>query len=151
LTSALEVNIIELPKLIEAYSDNVSINKSLAVWAKFILDPNSLEESEMNDNENIKEAKQKYDEILADEHEKELAELRLKYIMDEQATELYGYNRGLEDGEEKGKEIGKIEGKLESKIEIVKKMLLDNKDFEEIMKYTDFTKEEILKIQNENN
>jgi predicted transposase/invertase (TIGR01784 family) len=104
----------------------------------------------MSDNENIKEAKQKYDEILADEHEKELAELRLKYIMDEQATELYGYNRGLEDGEEKGKEIGKLEGKLESKIEIVKKMLLDNKDFEEIMKYTDFTKEEILKIQNEN-
>jgi uncharacterized protein YeaO (DUF488 family) len=90
----------------EAYSDNVSINKGLAVWAKFILDPNSLEENEMNDNENIKDAKQKYDEILADEHEKELAELRLKYIMDEQATELYGYNRGLEDGEEKGKEIG---------------------------------------------
>jgi hypothetical protein len=29
-------------------------------------------------------------------------------------------------------------------------MLLDNKDFEEIMKYTDFTKEEFLKIQNEN-
>jgi predicted transposase/invertase (TIGR01784 family) len=143
LTSALEVNIIEIPKLMEAYSDNVSINKGLAVWAKFILNPNSLEESEMNDNENIKDAKQKYDEILADEHEKELAELRLKYIMDEQATELYGYNRGLEDGEEKGKEIGKIE--------IVKKMLLDNKDFEEIMKYTDFTKEEILKIQNENN
>jgi uncharacterized protein YeaO (DUF488 family) len=85
----------------EAYSDNVSINKSLAVWSKFILDPNSLKESEMSDNENIKEAKQKYDEILADEHEKELAELRLKYIMDEQATELYGYNRGLEDGKEK--------------------------------------------------
>jgi hypothetical protein len=53
----------------------------------------------MSDNENLKEAKQKYDAILADEREKELAELRLKYIMDEQATEEYGYNRGLEEGE----------------------------------------------------
>jgi hypothetical protein len=41
--------------------------------------------------------------------------------------------------------------KKSGKTEIVKKMLLDNKNFEEIMKYTDFTKEEILKIKNENN
>jgi predicted transposase/invertase (TIGR01784 family) len=142
LTSALEVNIIEIPKLMEAYYDNVSINKSLAVWSKFILDPNSLEESEMNDNENIKEAKQKYDEILADEHEKELAELRLKYIMDEQATELYGYNRGLEDGEEKGIK--------ENKIATAKKLLENNINIDIIIKCTELTKEEILKIQNEN-
>jgi predicted transposase/invertase (TIGR01784 family) len=135
LTSALELNIIELPKLMEAYSNNASINKSLAVWSKFILNPNSLEESDMSDNENIKEAKNKYDEIIADEHEKELAELRLKYIMDEKATEEYGYNRGLEDG----------------KIDVIKKMLIKNKELEEIMEYTNFTKEEILKIKNENN
>jgi hypothetical protein len=85
----------------ETYNDNVSINKNLAIWSKFILNPNSLEENEMNNNEYIKEAKQKYDDIVADEHEKELAELRLKYIMDEKATELYGYNRGLNDGEKK--------------------------------------------------
>jgi predicted transposase/invertase (TIGR01784 family) len=106
LTSALEINIIELPKLMEASNNNASVNKSLAVWSKFILDPNNIKERDMSDNENLKEAKQKYDAILADEREKELAELRLKYIMDEQATEEYGYNRGLEEGEKKGKEIG---------------------------------------------
>jgi predicted transposase/invertase (TIGR01784 family) len=71
LTSALEINIIELPKLMEAYNDNASVNKSLAVWSKFILDPNSIKECDMSDNENLKEAKQKYDAILADEREKE--------------------------------------------------------------------------------
>jgi predicted transposase/invertase (TIGR01784 family) len=106
LPICLEINIIKLPKLMEAYNNNASVNKSLAVWSKFILDPNSIKECDMSDNENLKEAKQKYDAILADEREKELAELRLKYIMDEQDIEEYGYNRGLEDGEKKGKEIG---------------------------------------------
>jgi predicted transposase/invertase (TIGR01784 family) len=135
LTSALEIHIIELPKLMETYNDNVSINKNLAIWSKFILNPNSLEENEMNNNEYIKEAKQKYDDIVADEHEKELAELRLKYIMDEKATELYGYNRGLNDG----------------KIEMIKKMLANNYTIEQIAEITNFTKEKILEIKNENN
>jgi predicted transposase YdaD len=45
----------------------------------------------------------------------------------------------------------KKSGKKASKIDIIKKMLIKNKDIEEIMEYTDFTKEEILKIKNENN
>jgi hypothetical protein len=61
LTSALEINIIELPKLMEAYNTNASVNKSLAVWSKFILDPNNIKERDMSDNENLKEAKQKYE------------------------------------------------------------------------------------------
>jgi hypothetical protein len=40
---------------------------------------------------------------------------------------------------------------IQSKIEMIKKMLEDNKDIKEIMKYTGFTKEKILEIKNENN
>jgi hypothetical protein len=42
-------------------------------------------------------------------------------------------------------------GEIKSKIEMIKKMLADNKDIEEIMKYTGFTKEKILEIKKENN
>jgi predicted transposase/invertase (TIGR01784 family) len=55
--------------------------------------------------------------------------------MDEQATEEYGYNRGLEEG----------------KINIIKSMLKNNIDINIIINCTDFTEEEILKIKNDNN
>jgi predicted transposase/invertase (TIGR01784 family) len=55
------------------------------------------------------------------------------------------------EGKAEGKVEGKIEGSKEEKIKIAKKMLTKNKDIEEIMEYIDLTKEEILKIKNENN
>jgi hypothetical protein len=51
----------------------------------------------------------------------------------------------------KAKLLVKKFGEEKGKIDIIKKMLLKNKDIEEIIEITDFTKEEILKIKNDNN
>ena len=55
--------------------------------------------------------------------------------------------KSYEDAEKKGKEEGKKEAKKERDKEIAKLMLADRKDIDEIMKYTNLTKEEIEKLK----
>ena len=102
LTDAIEVIIIELSKF-EKYKNNTT----LASWVKFINNPKVID---MN-NEEIKKAKKVLDELSQNEHERRLAELREKYIMDQKATEAAGYDKGLEDGKKQGIEIGVEQGK----------------------------------------
>ena len=68
LTEALEIYIISLDKLQEQEKNNTLENTTLSQWAKFILAPEKLEK-DMENNENIKEAKNIYDEINEDAHE----------------------------------------------------------------------------------
>ena len=82
-------------------------------------------------NKEIKKAKEVLEQISQDEHERYLAELREKYIMDQKATEDAGYDKGLKAGmEQKAKEIAK-------------ELLSQNVDLNIIIAATGLSKEEI--------
>lgn len=97
----------------------------------------SKEEASEETKRAIEKAKQVLEEISQDEHERYLAELRQKHIMDSKAIEEYGYDRGLEQGIQQGKY---------EKIAIIKSLLKQNVDIDIIIKATGLTKEEIEKL-----
>ena len=137
LTQKLEIDIIELPKIIgkEKEQDN------LLDWLYFLENPKSERVTEkMKENENLKEAVKKLDNLSEDERMQRIADLRQKAIMDEKAI----YEKGLEVGIEKGI----MEGSQKEKIEIAKKMLELKIDKETIAKATGLTEQEIEKILN---
>ena len=137
LTQKLEIDIIELPKIIgkEKEQDN------LLDWLYFLENPKSERVTKkMNENENLKEAVKKLDNLSEDEKMQRIADLRQKAIMDEKAI----YEKGLEVGIEKGI----MEGSRKEKIEIAKKMLELKIDKETIAEATGLTEQEIEKILN---
>ena len=137
LTQKLEIDIIELPKIIgkEKEQDN------LLDWLYFLENPKSERVTEkMKENENLKEAVKKLDNLSEDEKMQRIADLRQKAIMDEKAI----YEKGLEVGIEKGI----MEGSQKEKIEIAKKMLKLKIDKETIAEATGLTEQEIEKILN---
>ena len=137
LTQKLEIDIIELPKIIgkEKEQDN------LLDWLYFLENPKSERVTEkMKENENLKEAVKKLDNLSEDERMQRIADLRQKAIMDEKAI----YEKGLEVGIEKGI----MEGSQKEKIEIAKKMLELKIDKETIAEATGLTEQEIEKILN---
>ena len=137
LTQKLEIDIIELPKIIgkEKEQDN------LLDWLYFLENPKSERVTEkMKENENLKEAVKKLDNLSEDERMQRIADLRQKAIMDEKAI----YEKGLEVGIEKGIK----EGSQKEKIEIAKKMLELKIDKETIAEATGLTEQEIEKILN---
>ena len=141
LTQKLEIDIIELPKIIgkEKEQDN------LLDWLYFLENPKSERVTEkMKENENLKEAVKKLDNLSEDEKMQRIADLRQKAIMDEKAI----YEKGLEVGIEKGIEKGIMEGSQKEKIEIAKKMLELKIDKETIAEATGLTEQEIEKILN---
>ena len=79
LTNDLELNIIELPK-----QDKSEVNQELKKWIMFLQNPESEAVREMAQNdEEIKEAIEKLEEISSDEEKIRIAELREKYILDQ--------------------------------------------------------------------
>ena len=135
LTQKLEIDIIELPKIIgkEKEQDN------LLDWLYFLENPKSERVTKkMKENENLKEAVKKLDNLSEDEKMQRIADLRQKAIMDEKAI----YEKGLEVGIEKGI----MEGSQKEKIEIAKKMLELKIDKETIAEATGLTEQEIEKI-----
>lgn len=153
LTQKLEIDIIELPKIIgkEKEQDN------LLDWLYFLENPKSERVTEkMKENENLKEAVKKLDNLSEDEKMQRIADLRQKAIMDEKAIYEKGLEVGIEKGMkegiqrgiEKGIEKGIMEGSQKEKIEIAKKMLELKIDKETIAKATGLTEQEIEKILN---
>ena len=137
LTQKLEIDIIELPKIIgkEKEQDN------LLDWLYFLENPKSERVTKkMKENENLKEAVKKLDNLSEDERMQRIADLRQKAIMDEKAI----YEKGLEVGIEKGI----MEGSQKEKIEIAKKMLELKIDKKTIAEATGLTEQEIEKILN---
>ena len=147
LTDDLEFYIIELEKVKKMKEDSI-----LKSWLEFIKNPKVV--SSMENNE-IKKAREELMKISKDEHERYLAELRQKYIMDQKAIQDFGYDKGIKKGLEQGLEQGLAEGieqglaqglaegeKKKAK-EIAKKMKIKNKQIEEIMDLTGLSKEEI--------
>lgn len=129
LTDTLEMYIIEVPKI----KENNEEEKELKDWLTFLDNPEKVELIGMSkeNEEAIKKAKKVLEEISADEHERYLAHLREKYIMDQKAIQEYGYDNGLEDGIRK----------------VAKEMLKQKFTIENIMSVTGLTKEEIEKLK----
>ena len=72
----------------------------------------------MSENMEINKAKEELEKISSDEHERYLAELREKYIMDQKAIESAGYYKGIKEGKTEGINIGENKKKTEIKNEI---------------------------------
>ena len=162
LTDVLEIYIIELNKLKNGV---VKDNQKLNSWLYFIKSSKVVVNKNMReeDIEEIKKAQKILEDISADEHEKWLAEMRLKYIRDKHAIEDFGYDKGYKSGQSKGIEIGKEQG-IEQGIEIGKEQGIEigstkkqeeiarnlkqeNVDIQFIARVTGLTEEEIEKIK----
>ena len=162
LTDELEIHIIEIPKIYKLIGEKQK--EELVKWLEFIEDPTSKEvENYMNENEGIKEAKNKLEGLSGDERLQRLEELRLKAIMDEKAERRFAIKKGLEEGRKKGLEEGRMEGrkegrkegreegrkegrkegKIEEKKEIAKKMKERRIDISIIHEITGLIEEEI--------
>ena len=144
LTDTMEIYIIEIKKF-KKFKDN-SNYKQLNSWIKFI--ESSEEEIDMSNKEIVK-AKKILEEISQDEHERYLAELREKYILDQKNIEATGYDKGLKQGKKEGIKKGREEGKEESKKEIAKEMIKEKIPLEVISKITKIPKEELQEIKKE--
>ena len=133
LTDKLELHIITIPKAIKEYKENNKNKENrLLQWMMFLNDPECVEVDEiMKKNKEIKEAKVVLKELSEDEEKKRIAELREKHILDTQDI----YDTGVDDERRR----------------IAKKLLDKNMPIEQIIEVTELTKEEILKIKNENN
>ena len=137
LTDVMEIYIMELPKF-KKYKEKE--DNKLNSWVKFIEEPEVVD---VKENEEIGKAKKVLEEISQDEHERYLAELRQKYIMDKKAIEDAGFDKGLETGIQRGMKMGKEE----EKIDIAKKMIEKNMEIKDIMELTDLTEEEIKSLK----
>ena len=100
-------------------------------------------------NKEIVKAKKILEEISQDEHERYLAELREKYILDQKNIEATGYDKGLKQGKKEGIKKGREEGKEESKKEIAKEMIKEKMPLEVISKITKIPKKELQEIKKE--
>ena len=130
----IEIVIIELSKF-KKYMNNTA----LADWVKFIINLKVIDMS----NEEVKKAKEVLDELSQDEHERRLAELREKYIMDQKATEAAGYDKGLEQGLKQGFEQGIEQGEKNKTLELANKMKAQGLDSDTIHKIPGISIDEI--------
>ena len=130
LTKNFEIYIIELSKF-KKFANNTELTN----WVKFIINPEVIEMSEINNNETLKKANTVLQNISNDEREQELAFKRELYIMDQKAIEAAGFDKGLE------------QGKKEEKIKIAKKLLEQNIDIDIIIEATGLTKKEIENLE----
>ena len=135
LTNKMEIDIIELPKIMGKENNN----DKLLDWLYFLENPECERVTKkMEENENLKEAVNRLNTLSEDEYLQRIADLREKAIRDEKAI----YGRGIEIGIEQGAER---EAKKQ-KEETARKMLEMGMDIETVTKVTGLSKEdEIMK------
>lgn len=128
LTDKIELCIISLKKIKKKIaSGEINSKEKIAVWTKFLLTPQELEEEEMEENKEVKEANEKYTEMIDDEYTRRLIVKRCLAEMEMAAA--------------------KKDGIKEGKIEIAKNMLKENEPIEKIIKFTGLTREEIENLK----
>ena len=132
LTDKFEVDIIELSK-IKGKEDE---QDQLLDWLVFLKNPESERVvQKMQENENIKEAKEELDRISQDDILRRMA-FKAELERMDHAQLMY-----------EAKRDGKAEGAKEKEIQIARNMLQENASIEFIIKVTGLTKEEIEKIK----
>lgn len=153
LTDVLEIVIIELPKI---YRKRDKKDKLLE-WTYFLDNPKSEEVEEiMKENEGIKKANEKLEEISDDEIMQRIAEwkadgIRLEKGRQAKQARLERRLKELEEEKKLAHKEGLVEGieqgKREEVIKMVKSLKKEGLDISFIMKITGLTKEEIDSIQ----
>ena len=149
LTPYLQIDIIEVSKAVKEYEKN---NKNgMLQWMMFLDNPENEEVAKiMENNEDIKEAKEELDKISQDDILRRMALKAEIERMDHEQLMYEARRDGLAEGEKKGKIAGEKQGRLEgerkAKIETAKKMLEEKLEIELITKITGLSKEEIMKI-----
>ncbi len=156
LTDKFELVILEIPKAKRILEQNM--NDEIAQWLMFLDNPNSLEVSKiMSENKEIKEAVEELEEMSLDEELRRVAELKLKYIRDEESTISYYKKEGLAEGRAEGLEIGRTEGRAEGRAEgikqdrkeIISNMLKNGISKDQISSMTGISLEEIEELLKE--
>ena len=141
LTSYFEICIIELPKAIREYKTNKE-NGALQ-WMMFLENPEDVEVTKiMEENENIKEAKEELDRISQDDILRRMAFKAELERMDHEQM-MYEARR---DGKEDGIREGVVKGAKEKEIQIAKNMLKKGMSVLDIIEITGLTKEEVEKL-----
>ncbi len=136
----MELYIIQLPKLKRKLENLEGIeNEKLVTWLRFIQNPNELEEKDMSDNEELKQAYKILDDVNSNAYERDMAERRLDWIRCE--------NDARDHLEREGIKKGKAEGKAEEKIETAKRLLEMKLSIKDIMKATGLTEDEIKQLK----
>ena len=108
LTNDLELHILEIPKIKVEGIEKTDLIK----WLKFIDNPKSKEVEEyMKENVAIKQANEKLDKMLEDEHLRKIAEWREMAIIEENSMKKSAYRKGEENGKKLGEAIGEARGK----------------------------------------
>ena len=92
----------------------------------------------MKNNEGVKKAKEKLEEISNDPIMQRIADWKEKYILEMNTTKTDGYNEGLEQGQKLGE--------INEKKEIAKKLKQENISLELISKTTGLSIEEIKRL-----
>ena len=146
LTDYLEIIIIELPKVLKAY--HKTPNDELLQWMLFLDNPEKEEVTHIvEENEDIKEAKEELERISQDDILRRKALNRTLEIADrlQMKKELKEAKEALK----KEKNIGLQEGKTEKTHEVVRKMKEANLTIEQIAKIVELKVEEVKAILNE--
>ena len=137
MTDRLELIIIELPKARRMYKTNPS--NTICQWMLFLDNPNQKEVVQiMKENKDINKAIDELEQVSGNEKLRRIAELKEKYIRDEQASIAYAQNEGYRQGEAKGK--------AEEKTEMAKK-LLKKMPIRDIAEVTGLSLEEIERLK----
>jgi predicted transposase/invertase (TIGR01784 family) len=146
LTDRLELIIIELPKARRMYK--IEPNNAICQWMLFLDNPNQKEVVQiMKENKDINKAIDELEQVSGNEKLRRIAELKEKYIRDEQASIEYAQNEGYRQGEKKGMAEGEAKGEKNKSIEIAKNMLKENVEKKLISKVTGLSLEEIKNLK----
>ncbi len=105
----------------------------------------------MSSNTKIKEAQKDMDKIMQDEHDRYLAYMREKYIIEMDSMKndgiqeglRRGLKRGLKQGLERGRHEGRIDGLEKGRIMIAKKMKKAGITIDKIIECTGLSEKEI--------
>ncbi len=137
LTSYFEIIIIELPKAIREYETNKE--DGALQWMMFLENPEDMEVTKiMEENENIKEAKEELDRISQDDV---LRRMAFKAELERMDNEQMMY-----EARRDGKKEGIEQGAKEKELQIAKNMLKKGMNVSDIIEITGLTKEEVEKL-----
>ncbi len=131
----LEIHIIELPKILK-YPEETE--KELKRWMEFLINPESeVVKMGAKEDKKLGEAIEKLEYISGDDELRRIAELREKYILDEESEREAVRDEAREEGIKEGIK------------ETAKKLLKLKVPLEQIIQATELTKEELERIKEE--
>ena len=143
MTDYFEIIIIEIPKVVKAYKKTP--NDEVLQWMLFLDNPEKDEVARiMEENNDIKEAKEELERISQDDILRRKALNRTLEIADKLQLK-----KEAKEALEKGKNIGLQEGKTKKAYEVVIKLKEMNLPIEQIAKVVELKEEEVKAILNE--